>query len=649
MKKIENDIMFIERKTYLIISVISFIVFLIGAVIFRDNSISSIIISFIYLIASISITVITKSIYTENGGAYFKFIIVIYTFAAFENFRCLFFLNNAMFEKNILNYPKMLGNNIVLFAEIVSYLILIISLQKKRSFFNVAVVSTIAVLLFIIIGDRYCMPCHICKVLSSVICALIIYICIYTKFNKFIINKNINFFKINVIYDFFAAFFSFCYSSSNSQKNSLIFLLAVQLFIFLKFIIGSLCILKQLLSNPYVFLFDELYDENNKLEELNKVISSKNSELETKQEILIRKEQMFRDFFTNIPVPLAIVNNRERIIYCNGQLEKLFSANIKDIINRKITSYISIEEKFDNGKMNINNHKVDLSKPIQRCTFYKDDSKRYADIEIIKDESTETYILIFTEVTLKVNADKYIEEVKNKKFEEKMKNDFLSSISHDLKAPINVIYSANQLVPSFLEKNNYEKMSEYNSVSKHNCEMITDFTNILIDDRKLDYKYYKEKKKNENIVEIVNNMVSLLLEYSKNKGINLTFSSTKEDMQFFCNREAIQRIVMNIITNSIKYNKKNGYVKLSLDENSEYIILSIKDNGIGMNKKFLEKAFMKFSMEKSDCDNEDENNSSGIGLYIVKEMVKNQNGEIKVYSRENKGTYIRIDLKKEKI
>ena len=107
----------------------------------------------------------------------------------------------------------------------------------------------------------------------------------------------------------------------------------------------------------------------------------------------------------------------------------------------------------------------------------------------------------------------------------------------------------------------------------------------------------------------------------------------------------MHRILLNIISNSIKYILREGKIFVGVFEDNDDVNIVIKDNGVGMSKEFIDKIFIKYSMGENN--NTIDEKGSGIGLFVVKKLVELQYGDINVSSNRGKGTKIVITFKKE--
>ena len=239
------------------------------------------------------------------------------------------------------------------------------------------------------------------------------------------------------------------------------------------------------------------------------------------------------------------------------------------------------------------------------------------------------------------------ETMENKKLDEKLKSDFLSNISHDLKTPINVIYSATQVIKMYIENNNYEMVRKYNNISKQNCISLIRLTNNIIDTSRIYADYLTPNLRVKNIVDVAEDVVTSLVDYAESKEIHLIFDTNEEEIYVNLDDEFMQRIILNLISNAIKFTKPDGTIEVILEDKGEVVDLIVRDDGVGMEKTFIENAFNRYSMGKNN-----ENASTkgtGIGLFVVKTLVEKQNGTIVIDSVINEGTTIKMTFKKEKM
>lgn len=223
---------------------------------------------------------------------------------------------------------------------------------------------------------------------------------------------------------------------------------------------------------------------------------------------------------------------------------------------------------------------------------------------------------------------------------DKIKTEFFSNMSHEFKTPLNIIFTTVQLLNTYTSdteiKISSEKLNEYINLMKQNCYRLLRLINNLIDITKIDSGFFEISYGNHNIVSIVENISLSVAEFAKNKGISLIFDTEVEEKVMACDVDNIERIMLNLLSNSIKYTKSGGSIYVNIYDNEEAITISVKDTGIGIPQDKVKIIFDRFMQVDSSLKRENE--GSGIGLSLVKSLVEKQGGEIWLESKQELGT-----------
>ncbi|MBX7371450.1 sensor histidine kinase [Clostridium chauvoei] len=477
-----------------------------------------------------------------------------------------------------------------------------------------------------IISSRHLLTWLIPNVCLSIELLLLIIAFYRIRRKKIIENNKINIFSINLIMSIIAVFVTLIFQGGWVTNFSII-----------KFVIYESCMLSlmlNLIQSTYNFIFKETYEENNKLEIINNRIKVRNIEMERSQEFMMEREGMYRNFLGVIPKPIVKINTlNNRIFYCNKSFLSLIGEkNIRNVINKKLDSIIEHNIYF-NDFFNLDKNKGYMA-------LLKGKEPRNLEIRLLKiDEYNNKIMFSLEDITEKVEMEKMKKEMEENKLKDILKKNFLSNISHDLKTPINVIYSAVQIDEILISNNDINSLRKYNDISQKNCLTLIQLTNNLIDISKINIAYLHPKLEVRNIVSDIEEKVISLAEYVKNKNINMIFDTSEEEIYVNIDKEFIERIILNLISNSVKFTKSGGYIYITITADYEKVYIEIKDTGKGMSKDFTRQAFKKYSMENIDNRIED---GSGVGLFVVYNLIKKQNGNIKLESEIGKGSTFTI-------
>lgn len=632
-----HELLIVNKKQFYNIYFINCVIYLVILLLlgFSLHNMFNITKTIICLVSIISLLLINL-VYFGQEKSYLKVLMFFYGNFAFEYIREMIVFRSQILN-SILGYSPLVGQSF-------SYCLLAITfyLEKGDKFFTKKhnLIRTVIVVIFIV-SNYFFDKVHYSSLLPIILGMIAIIVSLLNSQNYK--NKNsdkVNLFTLSFIYMVFYQIILIIHTYFRISEN-LVFFITSSCFIIL-YATESIIVVYRILKSPYKFIFMELYEKNDNLEKLNKTIVSKNRELELSHARIKRNEDRYKNFFDNIPIPLVLVSkDKRRILFANKLfLDLICVTNLKEVMNKKIYSF------FDDFET-LNKPENEDSNEYLRCSRKVNGEKLALDVSIIhSSDKPKELVMTIEDVTQKVRVEQLREMVQNRSLEEKIKTNFLSNISHDLKTPINVIFSSTQLIPMFSESKNIDQIKKYYKIAKQNCVSLTRFTNNLIDGSKINSDYLSAHPRKCNIVEVVEDVVTGLVEYAKNKDIDIIFDTDEEEIYLMVDPEFIQRIIINLISNSIKFIDKKGKIEVNVLSSDTDVKVIVKDNGIGMKESFIEKSFSRYLM--GDNNDEIEDKGTGIGLFVVKKMVEELNGDIKISSIINKGTTIVIILKKEK-
>ena len=213
----------------------------------------------------------------------------------------------------------------------------------------------------------------------------------------------------------------------------------------------------------------------------------------------------------------------------------------------------------------------------------------------------------------------------------KVRQEFTSNVSHELKTPLHVISGYAELIKEGIVKDSDVKefgekiYSEASRMSK----LVEDI--MKISKLESDKTFEKTELKLKNIVVAI--VDSLMIEADKK---NVKFKLSLNDCSISGNYDSIYSLIFNLVDNAIKYNKTNGKITIKLQEVSNNVILSVKDTGIGIPKEDLDRIFERFY--RVDKSRSKDSGGTGLGLAIVKHSLIVNNATIKVESELKKGS-----------
>ena len=252
--------------------------------------------------------------------------------------------------------------------------------------------------------------------------------------------------------------------------------------------------------------------------------------------------------------------------------------------------------------------------------------------------------LLFKDITDEVKFENEIK--KNKELEE-----FVANISHELKTPLNVIFTTAQLFEMYCSSGSLdEKKSsiiKYIHSIKQNAYRLSKLINNIVDTSKIEAGLFELNLSNNNIVEVVEEIVVSVTDFIDSKGLGIVFDTDIEEKIIACDPEKVERILLNLISNAIKFSNNGDEIFIDIKDKNEFVEISVKDSGIGIERKDLDMIFDRFKqVDKSLTRNAE---GTGIGLNLVKSIVELHSGSISVESEYGKGSKFTVVLPTKKV
>ncbi|NMA66769.1 MAG: HAMP domain-containing histidine kinase [Clostridiaceae bacterium] len=171
---------------------------------------------------------------------------------------------------------------------------------------------------------------------------------------------------------------------------------------------------------------------------------------------------------------------------------------------------------------------------------------------------------------------------------------------------------------------------------QQNCYRLLRLVNNLIDITKIDAEFFELNLKNCNIVDLVEKITLSVSKYVESKGIILEFDTNTEEKYLACDLDQMERIVLNLLSNAVKFTPAGGRICVKVVDLGNRIVISVKDNGIGIPKEKQKHIFNRFQQVNKSLTRQFE--GSGIGLSLVKSLVEKHGGKVSLKSKVGKGS-----------
>jgi signal transduction histidine kinase len=285
-----------------------------------------------------------------------------------------------------------------------------------------------------------------------------------------------------------------------------------------------------------------------------------------------------------------------------------------------------------------------LVKPINKLKNYMEIASK-GDLSVHSDISSKDEIGILSNsfnTMIRENKRLLDEIVKY----DRVKTEFFANISHELRTPLNIIFSTAQLFSLYADTDSKEmniiKINKYTHTMKQNCYRLLRLVNNLIDITKIDSGFMELNLKNVNIIEIVENITLSTAEYIESNSRTIIFDTDIEEKIMAIDPEQMERVILNLISNATKFTSPGDTIEVTIYDKDKYILISVKDTGIGIPQDKLDSIFERFKQVDPLLSRRSE--GSGIGLSLVKSLVEMHNGAISVKSKCDVGTEFLLEF-----
>ncbi len=366
------------------------------------------------------------------------------------------------------------------------------------------------------------------------------------------------------------------------------------------------------------------YERSNlveKLEESNKQLKKYSLHLE---ELVREKTEHLSAVINNCADGIILLSNDDRIIEANPACESMFGLSLEILKEKKLNELFMSE---DGNLFNI---------------FNSNDERIFRNVDILNAVNgikiPVEISCAFIEPKNNIEQGKYILVIRNVHFQKEMdrlREDFIATLTHDLRTPsLASIQTLDYFINGKLGDLNDKQLMLLKTMKKSNEDMLG-LVNTLLE-------VYKYESGRLNLVktpfdfsaltdECIEQVISIA--QSKNQVIEKNYINLNS-AQIVADRNEIRRVIVNLLGNAIKYTQEGGLIQVNAQIDENDLRFSVKDNGEGIYKKDIPKLFKRFSQGTQ----EKRSISTGLGLYLSKQIIDAHGGKIWLESDKGKGS-----------
>lgn len=326
----------------------------------------------------------------------------------------------------------------------------------------------------------------------------------------------------------------------------------------------------------------------------------------------------------SISDPLIVLDTNYKVLLINNAFEELFDTKEEKTLNKYFLEVITNGELYDYIQHTYNSQTEESEDKIMYFKFKDKDYYFNVIVTVLRDSENKAagMVVLFQNVT-------GIKQV------EKMKSDFIATVSHEFKTPLTSLMMGTSLIADENIGQLNKQQKDIVDAIEEDSEKLLSLVEDLLTLSKVESNNAIFSIKPNPIDKIVNKSVLGFIEQAKSLGVELSFEPEDNLPYVKADFEKITWVINNLITNALKFTKAGDSIFISAFKTQDKMCVSVKDTGIGIPEEYKEKIFDKFVQVK---DSEAANKGTGLGLAIAKEIIEAHGGEIWCESKLGEGS-----------
>ncbi|MFX0548381.1 PAS domain-containing sensor histidine kinase [Hathewaya histolytica] len=377
------------------------------------------------------------------------------------------------------------------------------------------------------------------------------------------------------------------------------------------------------------------------------------------QQELVKSEKRYKTVLDLMPDALFICEE-EKIVYTNNSgIELLGGDSLEKIKDKSFYEFFNYNrDSKSKVKVRVSDLENKRDNKTIKIKLKRKKDRRNLNLEIkcalIPYKGKKALLSIVRDITESNKIDRLQKKVlektlllKQARELDKIKSEIFSNISHEIRTPLNIIFSANQFMIKLIKEDieveqKKDKLREYINMSMQNSYRILRLVNNIIDLSRVELGYMPLELKCYNIVEVVEDITMAVSNYLHDREVNLVFDTNVEEKYMYFDLDKIKRVMLNLLSNAIKFSGSGSEVLVNLNASKNKVVISVKDNGIGIPKNKQKEIFKIFTQVDKSFSRMAE--GTGVGLSVVNAFVKMHSGRVYVNSEFGGGSEFVIDI-----
>jgi two-component system sensor histidine kinase VicK len=352
------------------------------------------------------------------------------------------------------------------------------------------------------------------------------------------------------------------------------------------------------------------------------VVQRMSEQLATEEQLKESRER-FKIIFEQSKVGHKIINTDLKMVKINQALADMLGYTVEEVTDTVILDYTHPDFMAYWYDLHEALWKKELPNfSLEACLIRKDGKQIWCVVHTIR----------FVDHG-EVMGHTIIEDITERKQLERHKDDFISTVSHELKTPLTSLKSQCQLLMRHVKKNDDGVANQMTTGMDKQITRLTRLIQDLITVSRVESGKLQPVVVQYKLREVVTDVVQEFATIAPDRHINVDAS---DQLELKGDKDKIHQVIYNLVSNAVKFSPKNMTIDISLKEKNSQAIVCIQDHGRGIPKESLNRIFDRFY--KAETVSSHLESGMGLGLYICTEIIKHQNGKLWVESEPNRGS-----------
>jgi PAS domain S-box-containing protein len=360
---------------------------------------------------------------------------------------------------------------------------------------------------------------------------------------------------------------------------------------------------------------------------------------------LAQMESKYRALLEAAPDAMVVVNPRGEIVLLNVQAERQFGYRRDELIGQRVNDIIpaGFAERLiaDGLRSAADASAQQIGGGIELIGRRKDGSAFPIEIMLSPLDSVEGILVTaaIRDITARKKAEAHLRHISEI---ERMQSEFVATVSHELRTPLTSIGGSLGLIVGGAAGVISERAARLVEIANKNTQRLIRLVNDILDIEKLQSGHMAFQLAPVRIEEVLRQAVSANLAYAASFGIELLRTGEESDVIVAADPGRLNQAVTNLISNAVKFSPLGAGVEVSVSRTEEGVRISVADRGSGIPEEFRTRIFERFA--QADSSGMRQKGGSGLGLSIVREIMRRHGGSVFFDSVVGKGSHFHLDF-----